>query len=87
MIRVVIIEILLFLLPFAVSAAYQVLVRKHPFSSALLKVMSVMKLAVIGLVLAIVGLILLAQFGGADRDGVYTPAIYKDGKIIPGHID
>lgn len=87
MIRVVIIELLLFLLPFMISAAYHVLVRKHPFSGALLKIMSVMKLAIAGLILVIIGLLLLAQFGGSDRDGVYTPAVYKDGRIIPGRID
>lgn len=87
MIRVLLIQLSLFFLPFAIYAGYLVVARKQQLSKGLLAVMPVAQLTIAGMGLVIIGLIVLATFGGSDPGGTYTPAILKDGKIVPGHID
>lgn len=87
MIRVLLIQFFLFFLPFAIYAGYLVIARKQRLSRGLLAIMPVTRLIIAGIGLVIIGLIVLATYGGSDPGGTYTPAVLKDGKIVPGHID
>ncbi len=87
MIRVVLIEIGLLLLPFVGFAAYLVFVRKMEPGPDLLPAMPVPKLLVGGLVLMVAGLLSLVNFDSSEPTGKYVPAQYKDGKIVPGFFE
>ena len=87
MIRVLVIQLLLFALPFALYAGYLVLVRGEPATGELWPMMPRVQLTVAGLILTIAGLLALATFSGGDPEGTYRPAIYKDGEIQPGGIE
>lgn len=84
--RTILTQFLLFLAPFAIYAAVLHFTKRDAREREHWPVKMVMMLAIAGGVLVIVGLILFAQFGGAPTSGVYEPARYKDGKLIPGRI-
>jgi len=39
------------------------------------------------LMLAVLGLIVFGAMRGEEPGGVYVPPAYKDGRIVPGHIE
>ena len=86
MLRVVLIDIILFLLPFMVYAAYMVWVKGVAPKSAMAGA-PVLWLIVAGFVVLIVGFLTLVQFSGGDRAGTYHPSVLEDGVIKPGSID
>ncbi|SCA58212.1 conserved hypothetical protein [Candidatus Terasakiella magnetica] len=45
-----------------------------------------LKLLAAGLALVAVGLVTFNQYDGEKPGGVYQPPVYKDGKIVPGHV-
>lgn len=45
-----------------------------------------LRLIAMGVALMTAGLVIFNQMDGGDPDGVYQPPVYKDGKIIPGHV-
>jgi hypothetical protein len=85
MIRRLVYEVLLFLLPFALYAVYlrltrdesQTRTRTHPWTV----------LFVSGLVLVAASLVILGLTEGAGRQGVYVPAHVENGTVVPGHVD
>ena len=87
MIRVVIENILLFLLPTAIYIAYM-LVRKRnqPPGTArqIIDDAPVIWLLVSGAVVMIAGLAYFGSFTGGKPGEQYQPPVYRDGKIIPG---
>ena len=87
MLRIAIIELMLFLLPFAAFAAYMAIAHGHRTLSTIRAEMPVGKLVVAGLALMVIGLGTLATFQRPGRDGQYHPAILKDGRIEPGRIE
>lgn len=85
MIRPVLTEIGIFLIPFAVYAMFLLASRSGGVwakSSWPLRI--VIRLAVAAFLLVIVSLVLLAHFSGAPPGSTYTPARVEDGKLIRG---
>jgi hypothetical protein len=86
MARTILTELLLFVVPFAIYALV-LYARQHDARELEhWPARRVGSLAIAGLVLVIGGLIYFAHFGRAPTTGVYEPARYEDGKLIPGRI-
>lgn len=84
MTRIVLIQILLFALPFLVFAAWRYLVHEAR-GGEIIDDAPVLVLLAIGSALFAAGLFYLASFEKQGIDGRYVPATYKDGHIEPGH--
>ena len=85
MIRRFLYEALLFLLPFALYAAYLRLAkqdeseaqRKHPWTF----------LFASGLVLVAASFLIWGITEGSGEQGVYVPPHVEDGRVVPGHVE
>ncbi len=86
MARTALIEVLLFMAPFAVYAIVLFVTRRYARDAVHWHARMLATLASIGLVLVIGGLIYFAHFGGAAPGGVYEPAHMEDGRLVPGRI-
>ena len=86
MFRVILINILLFLLPFLVYAAYVVWVKGVAPNRAMAGA-PFLWLVIAGFVVLFVGLFTLVEFSGGNRDGSYQPSVLEDGVIKPGGIN
>lgn len=84
MIRPVLTEIGIFLIPFAVYAAFLLASRSGVLTANSWPLHIVGKLTIGALLLVIVSLLLLAHFSGAPPGSTYTPARIENGKLIPG---
>jgi hypothetical protein len=84
MIRPILTEIGIFLIPFAVYAVYLVASRSQLFHRASWPLHVVGWLALGALLLTILSLVLLAHFSGAPPDSTYVPAHIENGRLIPG---
>jgi hypothetical protein len=84
MIRPVLTEIGIFLIPFAVYAAFLLASRSDVWVKSSWPLHIVGKLAVAAFVLVIVSLVLLAHFSGAPPGSTYTPAHMENGKLVGG---
>ncbi|MBH5369555.1 DUF6111 family protein [Bradyrhizobium glycinis] len=84
MIRAVLTEIGIFLIPFAVYALFLAATRSGLFARSSWPVAIVARLLLVALALVIVGLIGLAHFSGAPPDSTYVPAHIENGKLVPG---
>jgi hypothetical protein len=84
MIRPVLTEIGIFLIPFAVYAVFLLATRSGVFAQASWPLHMVAKLVIGSLLLVIVSFFLLAEFSGAPPDSVYVPAHMDHGKLVPG---
>ena len=84
MIRPVLTEIAIFLIPFAVYAAFLIATRSGVLVQSSWPMHVIAKLAVGALVLVVVSFLLLAEFGGAPPDSTYVPAHIENGKLVPG---
>jgi hypothetical protein len=86
MARTIFTEFLLFLVPFAIYAVVLYASSRDARDREHWPAPRVASLAIAGLVLVIGGLIYFAHFDRAPTTGVYEPARYEDGKLIPGRI-
>jgi hypothetical protein len=86
MLRIALIDILLFALPFLVYGAYMVWVKGTPAAN-LTQSAPVFWLLAAGFGLLFVTMATLVQFSGGERGGTYHPPAIEDGKIKPGGID
>lgn len=87
MIRLVAIQIGLFLLPFAVFVAVMA-ARGRAVSAGLLREEAPLgRLALAGLVLVIGAFLVLAAFDGGSPTGSYVPDRFENGRLVPGHIE
>lgn len=84
MIRPVLTEIGIFLIPFAVYALFLAATRSGLFARSSWPVTVVARLALVAIVLVISGLIGLTHFSGAAPDSTYIPAHIENGKLVPG---
>lgn len=84
MIRIVLTQILLFLLPFLCYALYLRLTKKE--SRRYWIDAPRYWLVVAGFVCSLIGFGVLALINNNPTGGVYVPAHYENGKLIPGQI-
>ncbi len=87
MIRVILINLFLFLLPFIVYFAYVYLVRRggkpdEPFSATPL-----VTLFAIGLMLMMGAIVYFIQFETGQPGQTYVPSEFRDGVLRPGRIE
>ena len=84
MIRPVLTEIGIFLIPFAIYALFLIATRSGLLVQSSWPVQIVAKLVLGSLLLVVVSFILLAHFSGAPPNSTYIPAHVENGKFIPG---
>ena len=84
MIRPVLTEIGIFLIPFAVYALFLIATRAGVLAQSSWPAHLVAKLVLGSLLLVIVSFIMLAHFTGAPPDSTYVPAHIENGKFVPG---
>ena len=88
MIRIVAENILLFLLPTIIYVAYVYMTREEkPGAARVLDDAPLIWLFVAGAVVVVVTLVTFGSVTGGKPGQVYTPPVFKDGRIEPGHID
>ena len=84
MIRPVLTEVGIFLIPFAVYAMFLIATPSGVMASASWPAHLVAKLVLGSLLLVVVSFVLLAHFSGAPPDSTYVPAHIENGKFVPG---
>jgi hypothetical protein len=84
MIRPVLTEVGIFLIPFAVYALFLIATRAGVLAQSSWPAHLVAKLVLGSLLLVIVSFIMLAHFSGAPPDSTYIPAHIENGKFVPG---
>ena len=84
MIRPVLTELAIFLIPFVAYALFLIATRSGVLASSSWPVHLVAKLVLGSLLLVIISFVLLAHFSGAPPDSTYVPAHIENGKLVPG---
>ncbi|WP_050627205.1 DUF6111 family protein [Bradyrhizobium viridifuturi] len=84
MIRTVLTEIGIFLIPFAVYAIFLITTRSGVTLPASWPLDMIMKLTLAALVMVIVSFVLLAELTGAPPNSTYVPAHIENGRLVPG---
>jgi hypothetical protein len=84
MIRPVLTEIGIFLIPFALYALFLLATKNGMMLPASWPWHVLIKLAIVALLLIIVSLLLLAHFSGAPPSSTYIPAHIENGRLVPG---
>ena len=84
MIRPVLTEVGIFLIPFAVYAMFLVATRSGVLASSSWPAHLIAKLVLGSLLLVVVSFVLLAHFSGAPPNSTYIPAHIEDGRFVPG---
>jgi hypothetical protein len=84
MIRPILTEIGLFLIPFVIYAGFLVATRAGVLDPAAWTLRRVGGLVIVSLLLMIGSFLLLAQFSGAPPGSTYVPAHVDGGKFVPG---
>ena len=84
MIRPVLTEIGIFLIPFAIYALFLITTRSGLLVQSSWPVQIVAKLVLGSLLLVVVSFILLAHFSGAPPNSTYIPAHIENGKLVRG---
>ena len=84
MIRPVLTEVGIFLIPFAVYAMFLIATRSGLMASTSWPAHLIAKLVLGSLLLVVVSFVLLAHFSGASPNSTYIPAHIEDGKFVPG---
>jgi hypothetical protein len=84
MIRPVLTEVGIFLIPFAVYAMFLIATRSGVMASTSWPMHLVAKLVLGSLLLVVISFVLLAHFSGASPNSTYVPAHIENGKFVPG---
>jgi len=84
MIRPVLTEVGIFLIPFAVYAIFLIATRSGVLAQSSWPAHLLAKLVLGSLLLVVISLILLAHFSGAPPDSTYVPAHVENGRLVPG---
>jgi hypothetical protein len=84
MIRPVLTELAIFLIPFVAYALFLIATRSGVLTSSSWPVHLVAKLVLGSLLLVIISFVLLAHFSGAPPNSTYIPAHIEDGRLVPG---
>ena len=84
MIRPILTEIGIFLIPFAAYAIFLMATRSGVLVSSSWPAHLVAKLVLGSLLLVVISFVLLAQYSGAPPDSTYVPAHLEKGRLVPG---
>ncbi len=84
MIRPVLVEIILFITPFVLYAAFLVATRAGLLDLENWPLPRVITLAIAALVLVVGSFVYFAHFSGAPPGSTYVPAHIEDGRFVPG---
>ena len=84
MIRPVLTELAIFLIPFAAYALFLIATRSGVLASSSWPMHLVAKLVLGSLLLVIISFVLLAHFSGAPPNSTYIPAHIENGRLVPG---
>lgn len=84
MIRPLLTEIGIFLIPFVAYALFVLASRRDVLHRSSWPLRIVLGLSMGACMLVILSLVLLANFSGAPPGATYTPAHVEDGKFVPG---
>lgn len=84
MIRPVLTEVAIFLIPFVAYALFLIATRSGVLASSSWPAHLVAKLVLGSLLLVIVSFVLLAHFAGAPPNSTYVPAHLENGRLVPG---
>ena len=84
MIRPLLSEVGLFLLPFAAYAVFLIISRTNVLTASSWPMHVIGVLVGVALLLTIGALIMLANFSGAPPHSTYTPAHMENGRLVPG---
>jgi uncharacterized protein DUF6111 len=84
MIRPVLTELAIFLIPFVAYAIFLIATRAGVFASSSWPAHLIAKLVLGSLLLVVISFVLLAQFSGAPPDSTYVPAHMENGKLVDG---
>ncbi|MGY3586518.1 ethanolamine transporter EutH [Bradyrhizobium sp. USDA 4341] len=84
MIRTVLTEVGIFLIPFAVYAIFLIATRSGVTVPTSWPLDMIAKLTLAALVLVIVSFVLLAELTGAPPNSTYVPAHIENGRLVPG---
>ena len=84
MIRPVLTELAIFLIPFVAYALFLIATRSGVLASSSWPMHLVAKLVLGSLLLVIISFVLLAHFSGAPPNSTYIPAHIENGRLVPG---
>ena len=84
MIRPVLTEVGIFLIPFVIYALFLVVTRSGVLAQSSWPTHMVAKLVLGSLLLVVVSFVLLAHFSGAPPNSTYIPAHVENGRFVPG---
>jgi hypothetical protein len=87
MARYIAIDLVFFLLPFAIYAAYLVFTRGSMRNLEDWQVRTIAYLSIAGAVLLLAAVFGFTAFVQGPPDSVYVPAHMEDGVIVPGHFE
>lgn len=87
MLRVVLINILLLLLPVAIYVGYVTFKKPGTDPNDMWRDAPLLGLFGAGTALVIVVMVFFVSFTGGPREGTYVPAEVRDGKLVPGHVE
>jgi Family of unknown function (DUF6111) len=85
MLRVILVNLTMFLLPFICYLIFKFLTRVDDGKAHLLEGLPVMPLALLGTILVAATLAITATMSDKNQ-GAYEPAVIVDGKVQPGRI-
>ncbi len=86
MLRIILVHLLLFLLP-TLGYAFWLFATRRSAGQEQWEDAPRMWLAITGAGLVVISLLFFATFEGTPPDGVYKPAEFKDGKLVPGRFE
>ena len=84
MIRPVLTEIGIFLIPFVAYALFLIATRSGLLVQSSWPMHVIAILSIGALLLVVVSFVLLAHFSGAPPDSTYVPAHLENGRLVPG---
>lgn len=87
MLRIIILNMVMFSLPFIIYGGYMYLIGRHQSQKSIWRNAPVFWLFAAGILFMLIMIGSLVSFSGSKPGGVYYPPKYKDGKIEPGHIE
>jgi hypothetical protein len=84
MIRPVLTEVGIFLIPFVVYAVFLIATRSGVLAQSSWPVHLLAKLVLGSLLLVVISFVLLAHFSGASPNSTYVPAHVENGRLVRG---